>query len=189
MSSSVEAKLLGVYSRPEDRPRAPPAMASATSALIRSSSAADGRPVGVAHGRGPDRPVPDEGRVIERGPRLLDRGQEAGDVLPIRGQAVLLGERFAHLGGLFVRQRERRAAALAADERRHALPDGALGPGIDEQADIGVVVDVDEAGRDGEAVGLDRRPRPAKRAIRPIARIRPSAMPRSARKGGPPDPS
>ena len=66
MSSSVEAKLPGVYSRPEDRPRAPPAMASATRAFIRSSSAADGGPVAVAHGRGPDGAVADEGRVIER---------------------------------------------------------------------------------------------------------------------------
>ena len=132
------------------------------------------RPVHVAHDRGPDRAVPDERRVIESGPRLLDRGQEAGDVLPLRGQAVLLLARFTHLRGLFVGQREGRAAALSADDRRHALTDGALRAGIDQQAGIGVVVDVDEARRDREAVGLDhgRSPGAPDPADRPDQAVR-----------------
>ena len=119
-----------------------------------------GRPVVVAHGRGPHGPVTDEGGVVQGRSRLLDAAQKAPGVPPVELEPVFLRQVRPHLLESLLGDRERRAAALAADERGHPLADGALGPGIDEKTDVGVVVDVDEAGRDGQTVGDDPGPGP-----------------------------
>ena len=49
---------------------------------------------------------------------------------------------------------ERRSAAIASDDRRHAHPDEILGPWLFDEI-VGVSVNVDEAWRDDEAGGVD----------------------------------
>ncbi len=49
---------------------------------------------------------------------------------------------------------ERRRAAIAGDDRRHAHPDEILGPWLFDEI-VGVSVNVDEAWRDDEARGVD----------------------------------
>ena len=56
-----------------------------------------------------------------------------------------------------------RRPRLAQHHRRHALPDHALGLGLDEDRVVRVVVHVDEAGRDGQARRVDA---PRRRRVR-----------------------
>ncbi len=82
---------------------------------------------------------------------------------------------------LLVQQREAAEAAVPDDLGGDALVDGARRPRIDEEGEVGVAVDVDEAGRDDLAGGVDlpvaprRRPRPGA--------MRPSTIPTSAGTG------
>ena len=64
--------------------------------------------------------------------------------------------RAAEVGGEHVVRHGRGGhAAVADDERRHALPDGALRQGVDEVGDVGVGVLLDEAGSHEVAGGVD----------------------------------
>ena len=56
---------------------------------------------------------------------------------------------------LLVQQREAAEAAVADDLRRHALVNGARRARVDEEREVGVAVDVDEAGRDDLAGRVD----------------------------------
>ena len=56
---------------------------------------------------------------------------------------------------LLVQEREAAEAAVADDLERHPLMDGARRARIDEEREVGVTVDVDEAGGDDLAGGVD----------------------------------
>ena len=56
---------------------------------------------------------------------------------------------------LLVEEREAAEAAVADDLERDALVHRAGRPRVDEQREVGVAVDVDEAGRDHLARGVD----------------------------------
>ena len=116
-------------------PSAPCSMASRTSARMRSSSAADGGPGFLAVHRGPDLARPHVAADIRRNPLLQELREVGVEILP-----ALAG---------------RGRPALAENHRGHALADHALRVAVFDDGEIGVVVDVDEAGRDGEAGGVD----------------------------------
>ena len=76
---------------------------------------------------------------------------------------------------------ERRAAAVAGDDRRHAHPDEVLGARMIGEI-VGVGVDVDEAGRDDQAGRVDRPDARGARDRSRSATMRPSLIATSARR-------
>ena len=115
----------GTYCRPVENPTAPSAIARQTSDFIRSSSGMRRDAIGGAHHRLADGVVADERREVDRGAGLTDPGQRLADV-------------------------ERRGAAVAGDDRRHAHADEVLGARMIGEI-VGVRVHVDEAWRDDQA--------------------------------------
>ena len=79
--------------------------------------------------------------------------EERGEVVAERGESAFAIGRAA--GRLLFASRGRGGASFAEDHRGDALPDEALRVAIAEQRVVRVVVNVDEAGRDDEARGVD----------------------------------
>ena len=125
------------------RRRARPAPSPAcTSSCIRLSSSARGRPGLLAVHVGPDLARSHVGADIG-GYALLQQLREVAVEVDHRGLYLLLAA-------------ERRGrSAFAEDHRSDALADHALGVAVDQDGVVGVVVDVDEAGRDDESLGVD----------------------------------
>ena len=144
------------------------------------------RPVLEADHRQPDLAVRGEAEHVDRRRRLLEALEVA------RGRRP--GER--HVGRvpvdrlrreLLVEEREAAEAAVADDLERDALVHGARRARVDEQREVGVAVDVDEAGRDDLAGRVDLGAPPP--APSPTATMRPSRIPTSAARASAPVPS
>ena len=94
-----------------------------------------------------------KGRHIDRRARLLQAIQVVAEAAPVQCNARL--QMAKNLAGVGPRAHGRGAeAALADDLGRHALADLAVGAAVHQQGEIGVGVDVDEAGRDHQAAGI-----------------------------------
>ena len=98
--------------------------------------------------------VGDEGGDVDRGLRCVEGFEVSGERAPSHVQAGVVA---VDVGGEQGRGGDRGAAVAAvADELGgHALIDGALGAGVDEKGEVGVAVDIDEAGGYDEALGVD----------------------------------
>ena len=115
-------------------------------------------PVLEPHSRSADRAVPDERPIIQPQASLLEAGEERREVPPAELEAVLSAEKVCPLLEFGGGDGDRGRAALAADQDGHALTGGAVGRRVDEKLGIGVVMDVDEPGRDGPAPDVENGP-------------------------------
>ena len=112
------------------------------------------RPVLGAHHAGAQGPVPDERADVDRGLRAIDRRRVFPERAP-RALHVETRELAVELRLGEPAHRRRRAAAVAADDERHAHVDGALHGVVHEHRFVGMRVDVDEPGSDRAAVRVD----------------------------------
>ena len=147
MSSGVAAYVPGTYCRPVENPTAPSAIARQTSDRIFVSSGIVGSRLSVPIAARRTVLWPMNVAKLTDGARLLDLGQRFADV-------------------------ERRAAAVAGHDRRHAHADEVLGARMIRQV-VGVRVHVDESGRDDEVGGVDGLARASRGLTLPMAAIRP----------------
>ena len=86
----------------------------------------------------------------EEGVEVLAEGR------PVEVDAPVVVDADGDLFGQLLVGRGRRAVAAVADHRcGEALPDAALGEPVDVYGEVGVAVDVDEAGRDDPAGGVE----------------------------------
>ena len=99
------------------------------------------------------------------------------------GHALDLGHHPAGVVGVGLLQRRQREAAVAADDAGDAVPARRRGQRVPVELGVVVGVGVDEAGRDDQVGGVDRRAPPARSTV-PTATMRPSLMPTSARRPG-----
>ena len=150
--------------RPVERPTAPAVDALAHPVphpcRARTRSARARR----AHGAAAQRAVPHEHGHVAARRRLVDAGHVAGEAVPRRrlGAGVEAPEPCrARLEGHDARP------AVADDVRGHALHDLEGHLGLEEHGEVVVGVDVDEAGRHGEAGGVELGPARARRSSRP----------------------
>ncbi len=119
----------------------------------------------VAHHDMPDRGVTAEEAGIHRDPPLLDTIEVVAEALPVPRHALLQrGQRDAfdprhqprQVVDVFVAAGREREAAVAAEHRRDTMQRRRAGSRIPEQLGVVVRVQVDESGRDDEAIGVDR---------------------------------
>ena len=108
-----------------------------------------------------------ERRDVDRGTRSLERAE-----IPVHRAPVELADALAPAvdvagdpGIAGVGDRRAAMAAVADDLGGHALAQRALGLGVDQQREVGVAVDVDEAGGDDAAAGLDPPTRLRRREV------------------------
>ena len=124
--------------------------------LHRRELVARRRPVLEPHGRQPELAVRDEARDVHRRPGGLEALEVAGRIAPGEGQRRRVPvDRPLREGR--IRDREAAVAAVPDDLGGDALVEGADRARVDEQGVVGVAVDVDEAGDDVEAGGVDLR--------------------------------
>src|SRR6266480_3764306 len=114
------------------------------------------RPLVESHDRGPDGPVADEARDVDADPV----GLHEIEILSVRRPIPLARLRiiFESSRGEFavpLADRRGRIPAIPDYMGRHALADRALGRRLDEDAEVAVRVDVDEARRHEEALRID----------------------------------
>jgi hypothetical protein len=102
--------------------------------------------------------VSDERPVVNGDPGGFQTAKESAEIPPGQVEAVLIAEELLALFEDRLGDRGGRTAAIAADHRCDALPNGALRLGVDQEFDVGVLMDVDETRGDGEAFGLDHGP-------------------------------
>ena len=108
-----------------------------------------GRPsVGESHGGRPDGPVAHQGRDVCRLRRRTQLVQELAEAIPPPGAIGGADHRLPEVVADRVVDRRRRQAAVAGDLGGHALAYHALRPAVGEEDEVGVVVNVDEAGGD-----------------------------------------
>ena len=141
--------------------------------------------------------MPDVARVVEERAALLDRVEvlrERLELVPRHAREERVGrhvldvlqradEQLAVLGP----HRRDREAAVAGDDRRHAVPARRGERRVPEDLRVVVRVDVDEAGRDD--VARRRRAPASRRGRSPMSVITPSVMATSAVRPGAPVPS
>ena len=116
------------------------------------------RTVGLPHDDVPDVQVPGHGDDVARRPGVPDGVPVLAHRLPrpvvavyfVDGGAGAVVVDHVHLHG------RGGVAAVADDERRHALPDARLGQRVDQDRNVRVAVLLDEAGRDEVSGGVDR---------------------------------
>ena len=121
-----------------------------------SSSRRGGRPGVEPHRGQPDGAVGHERGDVQR----LAPGEQTVEVLLERGpgevDAPLVVDADGHLlRKLPVGRRGRAVAAVPGNQGGQPLPDAALGKAVDVQREVGVAVDVDEAGADRPAARVD----------------------------------
>ena len=113
-----------------------------------------GWPVLHVHGHQPERVVADQHGDVDRGRRITRRvlGERGLPEIEPRGaRPQVAGQRL----GLAGQGRRHREPAMADDLGGHSLAYLALGLGHEGQGEVGMGLDVDEAGRDDQAPGLD----------------------------------
>ena len=139
---------------PDERPSAPAASPSSSSAIMPLELGRRGRALLHAHDHQAQRVVPDQHAGIHGGRRkrveIVGKARLA-ERQPGRARAEIIAQQL-DLSGQHRRDRE---PAMADDLGRHALAHLALGLGIDRQREVGMGLDVDEAGRDREPGGVD----------------------------------
>ena len=123
-----------------------------------------GRALLHAHDHQAQRVVPDQHAGVHRGRRKgveIVGKRRLAERQPRRARAQVIAQQL-DLAGQHRRDRE---PAMADDLGRHALAHLALGLGIDRQREVGMGLDVDEAGRDREPGGVDHLGRVAGRHV------------------------
>ena len=134
-------------------PKAPACMASSSSRRISSISVGAGRPALVAHHLRPQAAEAHERGYVARRPRRVDGVEVLPELVPRRQLVCRRAEERRHRAQPGARPR--RHAAVADHDRGHALAEGAVHPEVGEGREVGVGVDVDEAGGEREAGGVD----------------------------------
>ena len=116
-----------------------------------------GRPVLHAHGHQPERVVADQHGEVDRSRRIACRVLGEGGLPKIepRGTRPQVARQCLGLAG---QDRCHRKPAMADDLGGHPLAHLALGLGHEGQGEVGVGLDVDEAGCHDQAPGLDDAP-------------------------------
>ena len=144
-----------------------------------------------AHGRHPHVPVAHEGGHVGADALVLQAGEVAVEAGPVALEAAGHGRVQGAVVGLVVPGRRRRHAAVADDLGGDPLGHGGGGAALHQEGEVGVGVDVDEAGGDEAPGGIDpgRPPRPRRdgrrrRPGRPGRPRRRRAPGRRCRRGG-----
>ena len=132
-----------------------------------------GGPLLEADDRRPDRSVAHEEGAV-RGVSGSDSIEVLPDRAPVDGHGGLPRRRaLGDAPGVAVGDRRVRLAAVADDLGRHALAEGRAGGRLLEQREVGVGVDVDDAGADDRTAGVDddvrRRARRGRQDLQAVA--------------------
>ena len=148
MSSAVDPYIEGTYVSPVDRPNAPCSIASARSVRRRVSPRP--RLLVQPDACDPQAAVAHERNDVERDPVFLERTRVAVQVGPGRLDRLLFdaAEVLSVEREVISGDRERREAAVSDHLGRDALLRLALTGRVAKEADVGMRVDIDEAGRD-----------------------------------------
>ena len=152
-----------------------------------ASSSRRWRPLRHAHDHQAQRGVPDQHAGIHcGGGKGVEIVRERGfrERQPWRAGTEILAQQF----DFACKRRRHREAAVADDLGRHPLAHLALGLGIDRQREVGMGLDIDEAGRRPRG-RRHRSPERPRRKVVPIAAMRPSRIATSAALPAAPVPS